>query len=201
MTPKILQRVAYMTLMNDRYDTNPNPHISYPTINPTFQYMLNHENESNPHSRRSNNFIGTPMPTKSPNLLRIYFQNINGIDLDSQGGDFHTICHGIHRTQTDILLLAESRICHNHKWVRDALYSTAKTTDLQNPLVLLSSSKLKYKTYKKPGGTLSIIHGKTRGCVKTSGTDKYGRWSWLTLEGRIQKLVIVNLYQVGNQQD
>ena len=165
----------------------------------TNNYISDHDSTTM-ETLRPNETIGSPLITKSKNTLRLFFQNVNSIDLDKSGGDFHTICNDIQLTETDILMLAEPNICHRHGNVQDILHRTA-ARELQHSLILLSSSKLKYRSYKKPGGTLMVTHGKTRGRVYQKGTDDYGRWSWLTLKGKTNTVTIITLYQVGDSTD
>ena len=137
---------------------------------------------------------------KQNNSIRIFFQNVNSIDTDREGGDFSTICKDVILTGTDVLMLAEPNLCHLHNKVRNNLHQAA-SKELSHPLILLSSSKLKYRSHKKPGGTLTLTHGNTRSRVYQSGTDNYGRWSWLTLKGKNQSVTIITVYQVGDNQD
>ena len=48
-----------------------------------------------------------------------------------------------------------------------------------------------------PGGIMQIIRGELAGRHKSSGTDKMGRYSWMTLRGRNDKtLCIITAYRV-----
>ena len=44
--------------------------------------------------------------------------------------------------------------------------------EMKYSLVALASSRRKYKSYNKPGGSMMIAHGRTRGRITASGTDK-----------------------------
>ena len=116
---------------------------------------------------------------------------MNGLDIGRGGGDINNLCIDMKRTQTDILLATETRVCHRHTKIRKTINTTAQSI-LEHPLVVIASSRIKYPTYKKPGGTMIFTHGKTRGRVTEYRKDDYGRWSWMRLDTHRSGIVIVS---------
>ena len=149
---------------------------------------------------RENKFQGDALSHKNQNTTRIYCQNVNGLDVGRGGGDINSICIDMKRTRTDILLATETRVCHRHMKIRKTIKKTAQSI-LEHALVVIASSRIKYPTYKKPGGTMIFTHGKTRGRVTEYKTDNYGRWSWMILDTHQSGIVIVSIYQPSNQED
>ena len=180
-------------------------------INPISPYLHDYENMTNyisdsedsstEQALHPNQPIGDTLMPATPETLRIMFQNVNGINLDKDGGDFHSICKDLKTTDTDIMMIAEPNLCHRHYHVKDTLIRTASSNGIKFPKITLSSSQLKYRSYKKPGGTMILTHGKTGARVADQGTDAYGRWSWITVSGKLKSITVVALYHVGNSQD
>jgi hypothetical protein len=58
------------------------------------------------------------------------------------------------------------------------------------------TSQLPSDSKYKPGGTAIISTGKTTGCVKQSGSDPLGKWTYQLLDGQGDKdVLIVSVYQ------
>ena len=180
-------------------------------INPISPYLHDYENMTNyisdsedssaEQALHPNQPIGDTLMPATPETLRIMFQNVNGINLDKDGGDFHSICKDLKTTDTDIMMIAEPNLCHRHYHVKDTLIRTASSNGIKFPKITLSSSQLKYRTYKKPGGTMILTHGKTGARVADQGTDAYGQWLWITISEKLKRITVISLYQVGNSQD
>ena len=83
------------------------------------------------------------------------------MDMDRQGGDMANICIEMKKTETDIFLATEPGICHNHYWIKQTLDKTAKKA-LKHSLVTLASNGRKYRGYKKLGGAMMVVHGRTK---------------------------------------
>ena len=74
---------------------------------------------------RENTYKGDKLSHKKQNTTRIYCQNVNGLDIGRGGGDINNICIDMKRTQTDILLATETRVCHRHTKIRKTINTTA----------------------------------------------------------------------------
>lgn len=149
----------------------------------------------------NNDLIGDILTGKSKNTMRLAFQNVNGLNIDSHGGDTALIFDEMKQTETDILLMSEPNICHQHDWIIPSVRKAALRAKLQSPRILLSTSKMKYRSYKKPGGTMTVYRGNSSSLIQDSGKDKYGRWSWTSLRGKNNTLCMISVYQVGATND
>jgi hypothetical protein len=67
--------------------------------------------------------------------------------------------------------------------VRQAFIDSARNT-FQKHKIELGSSKLKTVSTYKPGGTAIIAQGDATGHIIFQDSDKYGRWSYLHLQGK-----------------
>ena len=80
-------------------------------------YISESESSSEEETLQQNNHIGSELTPKQNSSIRIFFQNVNSIDTDREGGDFSTICKDVILTGTDVLMLAEPNLCHLHNKV------------------------------------------------------------------------------------
>ena len=58
----------------------------------------------------TNVYWGDEMKEKSENTLRIYCQNVNGLQLDADGGDFKDVCLLMDEIQADIGAITEHNL-------------------------------------------------------------------------------------------
>jgi len=116
----------------------------------------------------NNDLIGDMLTGKSRNTIRLAFQNVNGLNIDSHGGDTALIFEEMKRTETDILLMSEPNVCHQHDWIIPSVRKAALRAKLQSPKILLSTSKMKYRSYKKPGGTMTVCRGNSSSLIQDS---------------------------------
>jgi hypothetical protein len=82
--------------------------------------------------------------------------------------------------------------------VRQTLHDIAKQTFDNYALDMASSPVTAVHNYQ-PGGVMSIIHGHMVGRIKSRGNDDLGRWTYVKLLGRSEKVItIISAYQVCN---
>ena len=153
-------------MKDNLHSSPPNEHDNYDS----FSYFSDSSDE---HSLQPNEIKGDPLLPKSIDILRIMFQNVNGINVKTGSGDFDKICKDITTTDTDILLLAEPNLQQNMK-VREHLIKTVRLNQIHHPKLILSSSNLSYSSNVKPGSTMTIAHGRIVGRITNSGIDDYG---------------------------
>ena len=75
------------------------------------------------------------------------------------------------------------------------MYKTLKKTDSFAKAVW-ANSPLPSDTSFQPGGTSIVVFGKLASRVKTTGQDPLGRWSYVILEGKDGKeIIVISVYQ------
>ena len=146
---------------------------------------------------QSNDTFGDSMiiPTP-PDRTRVYFINLNGLNLTKGAVKFRDLCSEIQSAEIDIFAAAEHNLDTNKFAVRQLLQGMAKKSFQHHHLQLATSSVPAHKFYK-PGGTMLLAQGNTVGRIKERGSDTLGRWSWIKLLSRNKGLItIISAYQV-----
>ena len=146
-----------------------------------------------------NSIWGDIMKPKDNTILRLYFQNVNGLSTTDLVEEWIDILHQMEKIGADIYGLAETNI----KWtpsVKSMLYSKLRhNVSKQRNLLKLTTASCDDPAYGlyQPGGVCQVIHGTAAGRVGLSGEDGHGlgRWVYATLQGKDgRKLVVVTLY-------
>ena len=125
-----------------------------------------------------NYYIGDSLQLpKSEGTTRIYFQNLNGINL-SHLGNWEETCSHLRDMEVDIALIAEHKLDTTQPRVLKKLYDQARAVlGLGSFTINATSTPITSPTMYKPGGVLSLIHGGIKGRIIRSGTDPLGRWA------------------------
>ena len=146
----------------------------------------------------NNFYIGDSLQLpKNVGTTRLYFQNLNGINL-SQLGNWVDTCSHLRDMEVDIALIAEHKLDTNQPRVLKKLYDQARTVLGQGSYTInATSTPITSPTMYKPGGVLSLIHGGTKGRILQSGNDPLGRWSYTTLRRNSgPPITVIVTYQV-----
>jgi hypothetical protein len=144
-------------------------------------------------------FLGDRIRTsKPPNTTRMHFQNVNGLNYTSSGGEFNDICAQIHKDNINILGIAETKLDTQRKAVVPTCLRSARRT-FSSSRVVLSSSAISYSSPFKPGGTALITAGCTTGRITNTHQDPMGRWCATTYRGaQTREVTVISAYQVCN---
>jgi hypothetical protein len=139
----------------------------------------------------SNKTFGDPFATpKPPNTVRLYFQNINGINKNCWL-DWKAAAQSIRAKEIDIFGCAETNTTW-HETTRTCAQNIIKAQTNQANLSVSSSNEAGTSNYQ-PGGVASCVTGKWTGRVIKSFTDTsgLGRWSGHILIGKQQKHIVI----------
>jgi len=149
-----------------------------------------------PERIRNNDPVGDVLTKKKEDVFRVYFQNVNGLKLDSMGGDFSEACYVAAEVQADVLGIAESNIDFTKFHVRTTCYDAIKKI-LSRSKLTVSDTPIQTKGTYKPGGTMLLSQGSILGRLVDSGKDEMGRWSYQKFAGRNNIIVtVIAAYQV-----
>ena len=77
-----------------------------------------------PENMKNNTWVFDEMCAKLEDILRLYFQNVNGFVIDSEGGDFHDFCDVAKEIQADVVCAAEHNLDTSKYHIRSVLEST-----------------------------------------------------------------------------
>jgi hypothetical protein len=170
-------------------DTKPPPTSQSSTKSRT-PYLLNR------HNLQSNFHWGPELLEEKPyDIFCLYFQNVNGLRLGNNGLDIlDFFCH-MRSIGADVIGASEINLDANHPFVRQALHRHRNQV-WEHSRIATSSSHVNFGTTRKPGGTLLGITGNTTGRVIAQHSDKLGRFSAITLLGRLgRRITIISAYQ------
>lgn len=150
----------------------------------------------NQHNLRQNIPWGDALTNKDPNHTRYYGLNVNGFQLDREGGQFSDYCKVHAETQADVSGIQEHNIDTTQPQLRSILHATARK-HWQRCVLTQASTPITFAGSYKPGGTLMLSTSSIVGRLSDHGTDKWGRWVYQTLKGRQGTLVtFITAYQV-----
>ena len=130
--------------------------------------------------------FGDEMVVKDEEMVRIGFQNINGLKgrIDAS----HEVLSVVAEKDIDIMGLAEININWTDK-VKQAAHLAMKMRFGQGQIVA-SSSRGSKEGYL-PGGVAIITRGRMTGRIVKRGADEMGRYTWIVLNGRNGKQVMI----------
>lgn len=133
---------------------------------------------------------------RSPDHLRIYFQNINGLKWDKDGGNWAQICTMAGAINADIVALAELNHDTNRYAVRNKMDKVSKK-HFDTHRFAAAASPLRTRSTYKPGGTAILTTRSLVGFVKQTMRDRMGRWTAMRYSGRQgTHVTVISAYQV-----
>ena len=130
-------------------------------------------------------------------MTRLYFQNVNGINLVSPG-NWTDSCKHIHDMEVNIALLTEHKLDTQQPRVVRKLYEDArKMFGMSCFSINAVSTDLVSQLMYKPGGVLPLVNGGVKGQILTSDQDSFGHWPSTTYHHSSGPLLtIIVTYQV-----
>ena len=149
------------------------------------------------HSQNHEDFIGDILDENPPEgTTRIYFQNLNGLNWDNEGGKWPYICEVMDGIQVDIACFAETNLDTNNYDVRRKMEQICQRQHDQSRLVM-ATSKHKSSSLYKPGGTAILACNAITSHIKSHTRDRMGRWVSLSISTSSTKNVrLISAYQV-----
>lgn len=161
------------------------------------------ENEPPGHDTHTHNqqFIGEELNTnKQEGITRIYFQNLNGLKWDRDGGMWPMICQAMSGIHADIIGLAEINQDTTQYEVRHKLETIASKYFDHKKIIYGTSNRPARKIYK-PGGTMMMTVMDHTSIITETTRDRMGRWVSTRYQGSTQqRITIITAYQVCQTQ-
>ena len=137
---------------------------------------------------------------KESNITRIYFQNLNGIKWDTDGGNWPAICQAMGGIQADIMGFAEVNQNTAKAEIKQQMEQIANKHFEHQKMIMGTSNRMVRQTFK-PGGTMMMTVMKTVSLAQESTRDRMGRWVSTRYQGNSnRRLTIIMAYQVCQQQ-
>ena len=133
---------------------------------------------------------------KPSSTTRLYFQNLNGIGWNAEGGEWPAICEAIASIHTDILCCVEINQDTNKKEVREKI-KTINNRHFKHHRYIASTSQWRTERTYKPGGTAIMVVEGITSLVHRTFRDRMGRWASVRLLGENNTgITIISAYQV-----
>ena len=164
-----------------------------------------------------------PVPAKDTNITRIYYNNINGLEINAaieavanntkqkntnkflrdleSYTKLETYIKQMQDWQTDISILAEPCVEWRDIIPRTIVLETSKKYD-QYGNWTVATSDCTSSSFVKPGGAAIHSSGRVVGRISERGTDPwgYGRWTYARYAGKGGKsLLVIGGYRVGHR--
>lgn len=129
-------------------------------------------------------------------VLRIYFQNINGVRMENDGVDIGDLFHHMDEINADVFGFVETKVNSQLPHVRTKFHQYSRKIWSQSKLHF-GHSDVPFEGTDKPGGLLMGLTRRLVGRCRAPFADPFGRWCSLSLLGRDNRLVtIIVAYQV-----
>lgn len=142
--------------------------------------------------------IGDKMPEeKTSKITRLYIQNINGIQIDSNGGELSTVTTEMSRMNADIIALIETNLDNTKYHIRQQIYDTLRKYN-KHYKCKISGTSIPSATNYKPGGLISWSSGNVTGHIKSCNSNPLGRWIHWTMNSKDKTIHMIFIYQVCN---
>ena len=133
-------------------------------------------------------------------IIRIYSQNLNGVSHFDNYSEWEVILEELNERQVDVACLTEINLDVTKPEVKYALVEKLKTLDKGAKIIMTASKTTTQNTVNKRGGVLTLVRGNWAGRVEKAGCDDLGRWTYVTMEGKnSRRVMIITLYRVCNQ--
>lgn len=155
-----------------------------------------------PENLRNNRHFGHQLQAKLSQHTRIYCQNVNGLKLDQEGGDFTELCFLIKEVQADITGITEHNVDATKHYVNHLLFDNLRRKLKVRSKMTVGTTPITSANVYKPGGTLTISSGNITSRHVESGSDALGRWTYQTFScGHQGSFTVVTAYQVCDKSE
>ena len=140
---------------------------------------------------------GDTLTTKQSNTLRVYFQNVNGLQPAPTWDKWKEVLSELFRNEVDVAGLVETNI--NWTLLCSSQASALIRKQFGNGTMFnAASDEPTLSTYKQGGASL-LLTGNIIGAIDHGSSDQrgLGRWSYCIIHGRNNiKVVIITAYRI-----
>jgi hypothetical protein len=138
--------------------------------------------------------LSEPKPEMSTRFLT---KNIHHVSTNATDDELRIHFGDQHRLSINYFGITEHKLDTHQYTVRQSFNDSARQAFTQHKIEIGSSELQTVSTYKPGGGTAIIAQGDATGRVTYQDSDKYGRWSYMNLQGQDNKsITYITVYQV-----
>ena len=202
---KILNKINVLPTYNDNEETRTRNFESLHDTNVSklkdkIKRLTIKENE--PKEKTKFDWFGDTMTFDDewPNInkrttIRLFHINLNGITYQNNYLEWEMTIAYLMEMQVDIFGLTEVNLDLNNGIVKDKLIQGGKHFDPYLRMAVSSSKQEVGKSPFKMGGTVTGSNGCWSGRIQKQGSDRLGRWSYMSLQAQKGNLVtIITVY-------
>lgn len=133
--------------------------------------------------------VGDNLMSKKDRFIRVLFENVNGLPVDSLGEkfDYKHLCHLFQHCSIDIFGAAETQMNFALASTKDSASERFFQEDPLTPYrISTSQNTSEFLGKRQYGGTLRLARGELTDRVIEAGSDcsGLGKWSWIKVKGR-----------------
>ena len=135
----------------------------------------------------TNESKGDTLNILDPNHIRIFYMNINGIELGKGGHSLLQLCVTLKAKGVDLVCLTETNVHWERSHVYHKFRQTLKEAWPKSKISFCTSeSNIKWNSDSKPGGTAMFALNNISSAVLQKGQDPsgMGRWTFITILGK-----------------
>ncbi len=139
--------------------------------------------------------VGDHLLKKEEGTLRLAFQNIHGVS-GLRGLEVPSKIEAMEDLDIDIMGMAETNVVWTSE--QKSAYDSYLNLRFRSAQTVYSAAPaLSHRVSRQPGGTLLTLTGAITSRICDRGSDKLGRFSWVTLRGqRSEGILLVVAYRV-----
>jgi hypothetical protein len=177
--------------------------LSLPTATPTEEPHKSKQPSFLTESNLLSNFAwGDKLNLDKPeNTFRVYGLNPNGFRINKKGGDITEFFMMASSIDADFVGCTEHNLDFTQHRVQELAYQAIRNT-VEHSKATWSTTPIPFDNTYKPGGTMSCVLGNAIARVKEAGRDDLGRWSFIKLRGKDNRVInFITVYQVCKTPD
>ena len=130
--------------------------------------------------------------------LRFLFYNVNGISYKHNYFEMDMIMQMGGQVQADVMLITEVNLNLHQPRVRNRIRESIRAYDKYAKVQMAYPPDTPFtQSQFNMGGNMIIAQGGLSGRCVEQGADIYGRWSWISIKGKKNSIVIISGYKVG----
>ena len=174
---------------------NPYPKNISPTPNSiSIQTKISKSNE------HDNEWIGAKICKLTSGEVRLWLQNVNGIDISHNFNVFMEQLQYIQRYNISFLSITEAKLNPYSSYITENIESAFKRV-YEEGSCILSNQYINNDDTKQYGGVFSASMNEISQRVASMGKDKLGRFNWIDFYGSSNFLRIYTVYRVNPGSD
>ena len=192
------QQISTFCVPCDTY--NP-PAPRNPYVKPKDDTHVSFQHNLTAHNSTDFIWVGTRIHIKPKHTIRLWSQNVNGIDHSNNIVSLSENLHSLARYDIQFFGFTETNLNMSNPYIRDTLAHVVQDSLPASRMIASSTKTDNTADYRQFGGTLSISGGSLSTRVAATGRDIYGRFTWTQYFGKKSHLKIYNVYSPVRHSD